>query len=334
MPTEPAASDPRTVTDATDPRTTTVANPVAPHPGTSDPGTSDTDTAAAESPSPVTPALDATDPHTTATADLGVGCPDTSDVDAPAAQPSSPGTPALDTTDPHGIDPNTTAANSGALHSSASHSSASHSGASHSGASDAESSAPESPTPGAPAVDDNAPEPLQTPQSIQPPDAAHPVPHRPHPAPYEAMARDDDEEFAEGGSPRSAALAAGLTAELAREEAAAPATGTGAASPGQGPDTALWDDGSLPLFPLQPPRTGRELLADHVTAMVCCAAVDTAGATPGLDWLDGPSLLVNGERAADLTPRVLSLVEDGDPAPLRAWLVALGIRPEKPVRLV
>lgn len=154
----------------------------------------------------------------------------------------------------------------------------------------------------------------------------------PEPEPYKAMAADDDEELGESGSPHSAALAAGLTAELAREEAATPPTSS--APPGQGPDTALWDDGSLPLFPLQPPRTGRELLADHVTAMVCCAAMDTAGALPGLDWLDGPTLLVNGERAADLAPRVLSLVEDGDPAPLRAWLIDLGIRPEKPVRLV
>ncbi|MGQ4430984.1 MULTISPECIES: hypothetical protein [unclassified Streptomyces] len=154
----------------------------------------------------------------------------------------------------------------------------------------------------------------------------------PEPEPYKAMAADDDEELGEGGSPHSAALAAGLTAELAREEAATPPPSS--APPGQGPDTALWDDGLLPLFPLQPPRTGRELLADHVTAMVCCAAMDTAGATPGLDWLDGPTLLVNGERAADLAPRVLCLVEDGDPAPLRAWLIDLGIRPEKPVRLV
>jgi hypothetical protein len=68
--------------------------------------------------------------------------------------------------------------------------------------------------------------------------------------------------------------------------------------------------------------------------MVCCAAVDTAGASPGLDWLDGPSLLVGGERAADLSSRVLSLIEEGDPAPLRAWLLRSGIRPEKPVRLV
>jgi hypothetical protein len=68
--------------------------------------------------------------------------------------------------------------------------------------------------------------------------------------------------------------------------------------------------------------------------MVCCAAMDTAGATPGLDWLDGPSLLVEGERAADLTPKVLTLLEDGDPNPLRSWLTEVGIRPEKPVRLV
>ncbi|MDN3023886.1 hypothetical protein [Streptomyces sp. S.PB5] len=125
---------------------------------------------------------------------------------------------------------------------------------------------------------------------------------------------------------RTATLAAALTAELAREEAAAPKTQT--------PDTTFWDEGELPLFPPQAPRTARELLTDHVTAMVCCAAMDTAGATPGLDWLDGPILLIDGERAADLTPRVLSLIEDGDPAPLRTWLLESGIRPEKPVRLV
>ncbi|MEU2563537.1 hypothetical protein ABZ626_30000 [Streptomyces longispororuber] len=126
-------------------------------------------------------------------------------------------------------------------------------------------------------------------------------------------------------------LAAGLSAELAREEAAAPARPV---PTGPSPDGALWDDGALPLFPLQPPRTGRELLADHVSALVCCAAIDTAGAVPGLDWLDGPSLLIGGERAADLTPRVLTLVEEGDPGPLRAWLAEQGVRPEKPLRLV
>ncbi|WP_405777356.1 hypothetical protein [Streptomyces sp. NBC_01538] len=149
----------------------------------------------------------------------------------------------------------------------------------------------------------------------------------------------DEEDDERVGSERGLTLAAGLSAEVAREEAAAPARGQGppaglTAGQGQGPDTALWDDGILPLFPLQPPRTGRELLADHVTAMVCCAAMDTAGATPGLDWLDGPSLLLNGERAADLAPKVLTLIETGDPAPLEAWLRTTGVRPEKPVRLV
>ncbi|WP_432188941.1 hypothetical protein [Streptomyces sp. Tue6028] len=154
------------------------------------------------------------------------------------------------------------------------------------------------------------------------------------PAAYAGMGMDEDELGL--GSERSAALAAGLTAELAREEtaapAAAPAPGGGAEQ--QDPDRALWDDGTLPLFPLQPPRTGRELLADHVTAMVCCSAMDTVGAAPGLDWLDGPSLLVGGERAGDLGPRVRTLVETGDPDPLREWLAHLGVRPEKPVRLV
>jgi hypothetical protein len=139
----------------------------------------------------------------------------------------------------------------------------------------------------------------------------------------------DETDDTDPATERSAALAAGLSAELAREEVSAP---KGATAPGH--DSALWDDGALPLFPLQPPRTGRDLLADHVTAMVCCSAVDTAGAVPGLDWLDGPSLLLGGERAADLAPKVLSLIEEGDPGPLRAWLAASGIRPEKPVRLV
>ncbi|MFH8464920.1 hypothetical protein [Streptomyces sp. NPDC017991] len=157
---------------------------------------------------------------------------------------------------------------------------------------------------------------------------------------YEADSGPESDEDGGPETERSAELAAVLSAELAREEAAtaagptaSSASSTAAAGQG-GPDLALWDDGALPLFPLQPPRTGRELLGDHVTAMVCCAAMDTAGALPGLDWLDGPSLLVDGERSADLGPRVLSLIEEGDPAPLRAWLLDLGVRAEKPVRLV
>ncbi|QDY77704.1 hypothetical protein [Streptomyces qinzhouensis] len=150
-------------------------------------------------------------------------------------------------------------------------------------------------------------------------------------------------------------LAAGITAAVAREEAAGtrPGGGPDPADRDQGPDeagdqgrdqgpaarTAVdaphgWGADPLPLFPLQPPRTGRDLLADHVTAMVCCAAVDTAGALPGLDWLDGPVLLLHGERCAGLSSGVLALTEDGDPGPLRTWLAATGVRAEKPVRLV
>ncbi|MCG8970854.1 hypothetical protein [Streptomyces sp. CL12-4] len=169
-------------------------------------------------------------------------------------------------------------------------------------------------------------------------DPARPADHHRAPAPDAAAPGaatpgDDDDDLADT-TPRGAALAAGLSAQLAREGAGTPSSASGATTGQAGPDSALWDDRALPLLPLQPPRTGREVLTDHITAMVCCAAMDTAGAAPGLDWLDGPSLLVNGVRAVDLAPRVRSLVETGDPAPLRAWLTELGIRAEKPVRLV
>ncbi|NEA85141.1 hypothetical protein [Streptomyces sp. SID14436] len=188
------------------------------------------------------------------------------------------------------------------------------------------------------------------------PRPAPPVPAGPPdrpPAPPERVRDDTDEtddadDDLSGTTDRSAALAARLSAELAREETAATAaratatasdapTGTAAVTPaGTGPSdsASAWDDRALPLFPLQPPRTARELLSDHITAMVCCAAMDTAGAAPGLDWLDGPVLLVGGARGADLSDHVLSLIEDGDPTPLRDWLARQGIRPEKPVRLV
>ncbi|MFI6444835.1 hypothetical protein [Kitasatospora sp. NPDC050543] len=90
---------------------------------------------------------------------------------------------------------------------------------------------------------------------------------------------------------------------------------------------------AVPVSPLEPARTGRDLLVEHVTAMVCCAAVDTAGAAPGLDWLDGPVLLIRGVRRTDLAGPVAQAVEQGDDAPLRSWLDAVGVRLEKPVRL-
>ncbi|MFD6528446.1 hypothetical protein [Streptomyces sp. NPDC060184] len=154
----------------------------------------------------------------------------------------------------------------------------------------------------------------------------------------EAAARAEAESPATGTADGAATSPADATSATptANGTAAAGTAGRGAAGGGQAAvdPLDLWGPGPLPLFPLQPPRTGTELLADHVTAMVCCAAVDTAGAAPGLDWLDGPALLVDGARRTDLGTPVLSLVEDGDAEPLRSWLSELGIREDKPVRLV
>ncbi len=122
------------------------------------------------------------------------------------------------------------------------------------------------------------------------------------------------------------ALAARLSADTARAEAAH----TGGGSP---PGTAV-----LPAPPpWHLPRADRELLAEHVTAAVCCAAADTTGAAPGLDWLDGPVLLTAGQggrRGPDLATPVQRLLDDGDPGPLRDWLARAGVRSDKPVRLV
>jgi hypothetical protein len=122
-------------------------------------------------------------------------------------------------------------------------------------------------------------------------------------------------------------LAGGGSEELAARLSTAAEAGA------SGPATLAVPGGEVAVCPLLPPRTGRELLMDHVTAAVCCAAVDTVGAAAGLDWLDGPTLLIDGSRRTDLAFPVLRLVENGDPAPLRAWLSAVGIRPDKPLRL-
>ncbi|MFI0790652.1 hypothetical protein ACH4Q6_34295 [Streptomyces lydicus] len=194
--------------------------------------------------------------------------------------------------------------------------------------------------PAAPAPESAAPTlsyastPSRTPAGTRPADPRDDEPVAP-PGPTLARVIDRLAHDARAGD----LVAAQLGAEVEREEReeAARQAARGGAAPGA-PADAGWVDGTpeggLPLFPLQPPRTGRELLADHVTAMVCCAAVDTAGAAPGLDWLDGPALLVGGARRADLGRTVLSLVDDGDAEPLRGWLTTVGVRPDKPVRLV
>ena len=90
----------------------------------------------------------------------------------------------------------------------------------------------------------------------------------------------------------------------------------------------------LPPLPPEPPGAWYvDEVRRQLVAQFGDAAVDTAGASPGLDWLDGPTLLVGGARRSDLTWPVLRLVENADPAPLRSWLAAVGVRLEKPVRL-
>ena len=143
----------------------------------------------------------------------------------------------------------------------------------------------------------------------------------------------DDDGFAVREDTVSAAgarVGSAIAARLADEDAAA---GRGRSAPSAAAKAGDVNS-CVPLFPLQPERTVRELLAEHVTAMVCCAAMDTAGARPGLDWLDGPVLRLRDGRGAGLGDAVGSLVEDGDAGPLRVWLTGPGVRADKPVRLV
>jgi hypothetical protein len=132
-------------------------------------------------------------------------------------------------------------------------------------------------------------------------------------------------------------LAARISAHQQREESKErerAAAGAGFPAPPSAAPFGPDGEPPAPVCQLLPPRTSRELLTDHVTAMVCCAAVDTAGAAPGLDWLDGPALLVGGARRSDLAWPILCLVEHGDAGPLRAWVNAVGVRVDKPIRLV
>ncbi|MFF3629671.1 hypothetical protein [Streptomyces sp. NPDC002164] len=193
--------------------------------------------------------------------------------------------------------------------------------------------------------------PAHQPENVPAPDCAPVAVHVPGSAPDRAAFPADAGmptlarvvEYLAGRGDDGEALAAGISAAVAREAAAARrrsspegapmAQGTHGALDVGGDVLGFWGPVPLPIFPLLPHRTGTELLADHVAAMVCCAAVDTADATPGLDWLDGPALLVDGERRADLGGPVLSLVEDGDAGPLRSWLASVGVRTDKPVRL-
>ena len=194
------------------------------------------------------------------------------------------------------------------------------------------------PTPGPP----EAPGPAGAGVSRGRPTVRHRSGGPPEPADHAAGHRADRcrrEPTSPRTTPRGADLAARLSAELGREEAQAARRALRAGSPRVADSAAPAPSTSgatepLPLFPLQPPRTGRELLADHVTAMVCCAAVDTAGAAPGLDWLDGPALLVDGERRADWRPGCSAWSRTATRPRCAPGSPTLGVRPEKPVRLV
>jgi hypothetical protein len=89
-----------------------------------------------------------------------------------------------------------------------------------------------------------------------------------------------------------------------------------------------------PLAPAclpMPVRTGRDLLAEHVVAVVCCAVLDASGGVAGLDWLDGPALLVGGvRRTGELAAPVARLVDHADPAPLLTLTTTWGLRPGPP----
>jgi hypothetical protein len=66
-------------------------------------------------------------------------------------------------------------------------------------------------------------------------------------------------------------------------------------------------------------------------AVVCCAVLDASGGVAGLDWLDGPALLVGGvRRTGELAAPVARLVDHADPAPLLTLTTTWGLRPGPP----
>lgn len=130
-----------------------------------------------------------------------------------------------------------------------------------------------------------------------------------------------------------AALAARISAQVVREERTSPAAQAQAAGAAEVVAGAPGEVAPIGLPP-EPVKSGREILSDHITAAVCCAAVDTGDAAPGLDWLDGPVLLSAGNSGSVLADAVHALADAGDPEPLRGWLTDAHIRPDKSVRLL
>jgi hypothetical protein len=71
--------------------------------------------------------------------------------------------------------------------------------------------------------------------------------------------------------------------------------------------------------------------AEHLFAVVACAALDTGRMHPAVDWLDGPVLVDAGGRAVDLATLITRAVDEGNDAPLRTWLAKTGIPTRAPV---
>lgn len=92
---------------------------------------------------------------------------------------------------------------------------------------------------------------------------------------------------------------------------------------------SLESEGSPSPAPVAPP----DLLAEHLTALVCCTVLDAGAARPGLDWLDGPVLLLATGRRADVATPVSQAIEAADQRPLLDWLHTQGTAPDHPLRL-
>ncbi|MYW03083.1 hypothetical protein GT354_33395, partial [Streptomyces sp. SID3343] len=71
--------------------------------------------------------------------------------------------------------------------------------------------------------------------------------------------------------------------------------------------------------------------ADHLFAVVACAALDTGRMRPAVDWLDGPVLVDARGEAVDLATLITRAVDEGNDTPLRTWLAKIGIPTREPV---
>ncbi|MGC0415164.1 hypothetical protein [Embleya sp. AB8] len=71
--------------------------------------------------------------------------------------------------------------------------------------------------------------------------------------------------------------------------------------------------------------------ADHLFAVVACAALDTERMHPAVDWLDGPVLVDVTGHTVDLATLITRAVDEGNDTPLRTWLARIGIPTREPV---